>query len=853
MIAIQTTSTPKALVSYDGVNLSPLKPILSAKSNKIPEKHYICDALKERYKGFSKRDEQPRREIIDIGQLVSNCRNGKLLLMRHVSSGQLMFVNRDSRFTNDNKTVGGTFQFYSDKLLSEWLASRPARNPICPSTDDRVEEFMDAVGIIQDHYDLKLFTDTYETDEMLSAQDYGIWITRFRYDTQGNFGVRNVLEDKEVVFSKGFGECKCGYESNGEEDVCPECGEQMENTAPQKETLSKTNIEVVRGGDISAELLLFPASNYDIRYRPEESPYFIYEQKASNNLITSMVGDLNIEGGYEDNYGLQVIDQIVRQGGNVSGYGKDYQRGAYNQDKNESIVSEMWLKPEVYSDIIIKGDEDTIGGVKLPKNESLATVFPEGLVAIGINGFQHTIGLYAEKSSDHIVSGYYHKQSFSGLGKGVSDAVDIQKEINSLHSQTMAYIKAHGTPSYGYNQDLITEEQARNIGKPRKVIPIDFKLAPEGVTNVNQAVQAIQPQNPANAVFQYGQQLTNFLQIAFQVTNFSDGLPGMNNSTAYGVEQGKQLAQSMLIPQHRNKADHRKRADKVIFNLFRKFVNIPKFFATNDKNGITKGKYISGSSLPDVEIEFEIISDSEIPKTGMTKTLALDRLFAQTGGLAGLQQAVMTDPELTGAVVEQYGVQGLPIAKTNDIARVCRKRIEQAKKILTSERQAQEILEMVGVPIDNTNTAINIVAKLIPPIGAGETYHQQKVQWLSELLDADEMMFADLDLRNVIEAMIIKHAEMDTMRNAGFQQTQNLQNILGNIPNMVLQNGMQQQQLGQQMEMQRVQNEQEKQSQELQNQNDLQNRQLDREDSDMEFAKQYALQQQNHANQKELV
>ena len=148
-----------------------------------------------------------------------------------------------------------------------------------------------------------------------------------------------------------------------------------------------------------------------------------------------------------------------------------------------------------------------------------------------------------------MVSGIYHLQSFSGVGKGVSDAVDVKKEMDDLHSQTMAYIKAHGTPSYGYNKDIVSEEQARNIGKPRKMIPFDFTNAPDGVNSINQAVQAILPSNPAAAVFQYGQQLENFLQMSFQVTAFSDGLPGVDNKTATGapLDHGGDVALGVVL------------------------------------------------------------------------------------------------------------------------------------------------------------------------------------------------------------------------------------------------------------------------------------------------------------------
>jgi hypothetical protein len=169
--------------------------------------------------------------------------------------------------------------------------------------------------------------------------------------------------------------------------------------------------------------------------------------------------------------------------------------------------------------------------------------------------------------------------------------------------------------------------------------------------------------------------------MSFQVTTFSDGMPGVNNTTATGAQIGESNERMMLVPQHRNKAAHRMRSAKVIYNLFKKYCDKPKFFASRDINGITKGKYLSGTQFNDVDIEFEIVADSEIPKTRFTKERALSNLLAMSGGIAGIIQAADMNPEITSSVVEAFGAD-LPIAKPHDIARVCRSRVEQAKKLL---------------------------------------------------------------------------------------------------------------------------------------------------------------------------
>lgn len=738
MGATLVSATPQPIYPVIGKNMAPSRPLEElARRKPVFSPNPLTDALRQKYLDYKERDYTAYTENCDVGRMIANLRTGKLLLMRSVRDGRYLFVKRDGKFS-DNKTVGGKFQFYSTKLTAEWLSSRPERDPVVPSNDDQIEEFISAVKIVQDYYDRRFFDTDYETNESHSAQDFGTWITRFRYD-------------------------------------------------PAKE-------------DIVCELLDFPACRWDIRFTAEESSYFIYESKCSTAVLSNLLdAELDNDDEWHNQYGLQLVEQLARTGGNVAGEGKERPYGTWNNDAKESIVTEMWLQPEAYCDIELNESEPTLGGMSIPKGRKLLDIFPKGMCAVGINGMKTIIGLYAEDHKDHIVSGRYHVQSFSGVGKGISDAVDVMKELNDLHSQLLAHVKSHAMPGFGYNSAVVTEEMARNIGKPRRNIPIDFTNAPDGARGINDVVQAIMPGNPGNAAFAYKEALENDLQMAMQVTDFTGGLPGVDNKTATGAKIGDANAETLLVPQHLNKADHRKRADKVIYNLFKKYCNKPRFFASRDLNGITKGRYMEGSQFNDVDIEFEIVPNSQIPQTPYQQKDSLSQLLQFTGGVGGLLEATAMNPDITGDIARAFGAK-LSIPNKVDIARVCRRRIEQAKKLLEIELNNQKLMAAVGLPADNTNLASAIVSQLTPPISPKEPYAEQKASWMAQLLDADEMNYAPQELRYVLEEMIDRQIQEATLGRAQIEQDANLGLAMANLPMLVGEQAMNQQ--NQQLEQQ---------------------------------------------------
>jgi hypothetical protein len=781
MPATISSQQPKAIYSQNSNNLA-VKADLDelAKKGRISRPCKINKSLAEKYQEYKDRDYQDWIEKLNTGQMIANLTEGKLVPMRHARTGQMRLVKPDGRWS-DNKTVGGKFQFYVTNLMAEWLSSRPARDPICPSDQDQVEAFIDNVKIVQDYYDRKFFNTAYEKQEFMSAANFGTWITRFRFDP--------------------------------------------------------------REDDLICELLPFPACRWDMRVMVEDSPYFIYESKCATSTLEYLL-DVDIpDEDTSDHYGLQIMEQITRQGTGVRGEGKDRLYGTYENVKGEVVVTEMWLQPEVYCTWDLAFPEKTVSGETIPKGRSLLEMFPKGLCAVGINNMQTIIGLYAENHRDHIVSGVYHDRTFSGVGKGLDDAVDVYKELNDLHSQLLAHVKSHSTPGFGYHKDMVSESDARDVGKPRKNIPLDFTNAPDGVRSINDAIQALVPANPAVAGFQYKAELEKDLQSAFQVTAFSEGLPGVNNETATGAKIGESLALKQLLPQHLNKAAQRMRCDKVIYTLFKRFINKPKWFASRSKNGITAGKYLTGDEFDNVDIDFEIVANSEAPKTPFANEQSLSRLFQFTGGMQGLMEAAQIDMDFTDAVVTAFGIQNLPIMRTPDIARICRKRIEQAKEMLEQELATQQIMTAVtGQPVDNVNLAASIVSRLVPPISSKELYADQKAKWMAELLDSDEMQYAPEELRYVVEEMISVQLQEATLGQAQVGLDTNMGMVMSRLPELVGEQIMnyQNQQLVQQFEAEQQQAQAEQQANDptakMQFVNDERQRQADMAMQDKELA-----------------
>jgi hypothetical protein len=257
--------------------------------------------------------------------------------------------------------------------------------------------------------------------------------------------------------------------------ICPQCGSEavLLEPAPMDTVPSVVGQEQVEMGDLVCESLLFPGCRWDLRTRAEWSPWFLYQQKIPLGAVRRLLGNVRIPGQPEGliDIGAQVIRALAYSGQAVSG--RAYQPWRNPASKEDPTLCEMWLSPQDYADIVIKGNEETVGGEPLPQGASLEQLFPDGLCAVGLNGFNVVLGLYAERHADHLTSGVWHMKPMSGAGRGQQDLVEVQKRYNKLDSQQLAFMDATATPAILHDKDLLDDDEAQYLGSPRANIPVD--------------------------------------------------------------------------------------------------------------------------------------------------------------------------------------------------------------------------------------------------------------------------------------------------------------------------------------------------------------------------------------------
>lgn len=763
-----------------GVNMAPLQPLLDLQSSNAKTEHYLNDFGKEVYDDLIVQDIDAWRETLEMGRMISNMRSGKLIIKRDPVFHELILMQPPKK--KSNRRGVPVFQFYSSNLMSTWCNSNPDIDPVIEGDDDRADLAIETVKQVHNYYERQIFNELYNEREALSAQDYGTYLTRIGYnETLRRIKMlKPVVENTTHTLYDGYGACvTCGYEGKDAEfeemqmrevslePMCPKCkavGAIIDPSITIDADIV-TRYEEFEVGDLQGDLLHFPAARYNIRKMANESEYFLYEQMMPIRLLKGILGDVEIAETHpsgEQNYGLLILEALATRGGTVEDLGKDRLYGHYNTFKQQCLVTEMWLKPELYADVVIQGDEKTVSGQKLESGKKMIELFPNGVCFIGLNGMDTILAIYGENHSDSIVPGIYHLQSHSGIGKGVSDAVDVYKDLNLMHSKAMAYIERFSTPSYGYIKDTVSEELAAKIGDPTQNIPFDISMMPQQIRSIADLVQPLQSGSPNQSLFTYAQQLNNMLQLAFQATEFSDGLPGVNNNTATGAEITRDNARKQSVPALKLKAEHRKQCAPVIMGKFRQ-IPAARFFENSDRFGIVKGKYISGEDLPE-RISWEVVGNSEVPLNEYDERRNLEELGMQTGGLPGLIQLAQMSPRFAGWAAKKYKVDA-PIVTEDDIAKVCRTRVDNISQLC---KEADELLsiasQILGAEPDTRPIVDEILAKLNRPLGITEAAHAEKAAWLSELLDSDELHEQGRLFRECVQQLAKNHIKMTILQ-----------------------------------------------------------------------------------------
>lgn len=737
-----------------GQNWAAIKPLIDlskrSESRKLPTSS-LNDAFKEKFAYYSKHQDEVWREIYSVAQLIDLFIQGKQLLRRHPSTGAWMIT--PIRNEAMEKRAINQMRFWENALVAKWQQSNPNVTIKAGADSDKAHLAAKAANAISDYYEYRFYTSDFNERECKLGIRNGTYIERFRYDSsaQGIIGLRSIIENKDVQFGKGFGYCaNCDLHDSADKfkpDMdspvpsfkCPKCGENSTKVTPPAmlQAPSVVGQEQVQSGEIVCEQLPLQACRWNLMGRPEESSWFIYQQKAPLSAIQNLIGNVELKGETSDS-GLDILDKLAYVGMALSGH-------AVGGDRNPEIfrqpvkVEEMSLGPEDIVDIRLSREEETVCGKPIPAGKSLAEIFPNGVVVCGLNGMSVITGIYAETHRDHLVSGYWHGNPNSGAGQGIGDSIEVQKRANTIDTQVVAALQAGSTPGFLYIKGVMEENEARYMGDPKVAIPIDWSLLPNEAKDLRKLVApAFTPTTLPGQTIGYLQDfLRNQFQSTFGVTDFSGGLPGMagRNDTATGAQIEAATSQAISTPVLQGKAMARKRGTEITIRLFKDCMPMARYFPMKGKFGREEFKQFSGSDV-DAELRFETVPNSEATKTIYDVRKDLNDFHAQFGGIMGFLQAKQMFPREVSELAKKWDVD-IENEDYDAITGICTRRIGQLKEGLKRTQNPQELLSFIQPPISEVEPQLDI-----------------KTKWLQEWLDTDEGQEAPMPLRQTIELVI---------------------------------------------------------------------------------------------------
>lgn len=797
-----TTTAPntlsRAIPLRKGVNFAPMEP-LTRLGQSTPQSHYLCDALKERFKHFWGRDANVRREMISVGELVAHFLAGDQLIERDPWSGGWLVI-KPQRQDESTARALNFMQFYVTNCLTKWTLSNPDIVAKAARDNDQATMAAKAADTIVAHYEAQFYKPWFNLQEALQALTFGTYINRIRYDAgvKGIIGLREIVENRNVVLSDGAGYCgDCGYGGTYQEftaqsgllgpdgmpigvsgglveqepmmptGICPQCGSDavLLDQPASEDIPTVTGQEPVELGDLVLESLPFAGCWWDMRSRAEWSSWFIHQQAISPGAIRRLLGNVKIPGGGDEitDIGQQVLRALGYSGQALAGRSAQSWRQNKFQDNADPTLVEMWLSPDDYADIKLKGDEQTVSGESLPSGESLAELFPDGLVAVGLNGFAVTLGVYAENHRDHIASGVWHMKPLSGAGRGVTDVVEVQRRFNKLDSQQLAYMDATATPAVLYDQRLIQDDEAGYLATPRATIPVTLDQLPE-TRSLQQSVMALNPQSVPGQFVQYVQQfLTQAFSTTSHVTDFTNGgIVGQRNDTARAAMIADANANSVFGPLLAVKGETRQRQAEIIVSLYRDNFPVKRWFALGGAYSGQQGVWLSGADLRS-DIRFEVTRESELPQNSLNKQDRVISFFGLFGGFPGYMQALQANPELVSELGKLWNVN-TQATGFDASAQLCRRRLEQVKQgyqMLAQSVGAGSAMALPGLGAEQAQPLgidPQILLQFIqPPISIVEKDHPGKADWYRTWLDTDEGLDAPLEIRAVVELLVQMH------------------------------------------------------------------------------------------------
>lgn len=712
--------------------------------------------------------------------------------------------------------------FYSDNIKAKWTQSNTDVNWRPTSDADESIGAAKAAQMIHDFYKRKLYTPNFRQTEAMLAQCGKYARYYFMSDDQKRKARRPKVTKQQVDFPGAWFCADCGEGGDGslsppptmdqngymsasgpvpahdevgewaagEELPHPPELEAMEGTAEaehlgvpapacpacgspnvEQEGGQPLEVEALEGyeefevGDICCENVPAFELKHDLAKNPQDSPYLIRQRRVRTAILESKFPFLKIKAAKSEAAGLSAEDDLKKSTyGGQSPYSR-FAEGADTEPTTDFV--QVWLDPSMYTGIKLNAPLLTLSGQEIPAGTLLTDTFPDGMYMAWVEGVEGCVELRNEHHRDYWVGQVYRMRAISSLGTGIEDMIEGQRQYNLIMSIIYTQLRTAAMPATLFDERLLPNGTSSYLGSLQN-IPVN--LTPLEGKRLQDAVYQLQPQPPTQQHFAYSQQLDYFLQKSSRVTDFSGGLPGVNNSTATGAQIASANSQSLFAPQLALKAEVDRVGAQIIVNLFKKNFMDEVYLNLSGKRGEQDGIWLSAADIG-LTLYAEVVGDSYLPQTNLERRERWRGLLMDIGGMPGLKMALAEMPALVEELTTLYDVD-LGSDDYTTAAEMCRVRIDQmkaAEPLVAMQQQAMpptamEVDPMTGqameVPVDpNEETGQMLLSILVPPIELEEVGHLAAINYYRSWLTEDEGRKASPGLRAAVKGAIAQHLQ----------------------------------------------------------------------------------------------
>ncbi len=576
--------------------------------------------------------------------------------------------------------------------------------------------------------------------------------------------------------------------------LCPSCGSPNVQVTPaleipiQRETgqTEKRNL-----GQLKAISVPYSQLRHEFPVSLEQSTWVRWKRRVRIDELKQKWPKLkipNADAGQRD-WGLEYEDAMRKSTAvnNASTRG-----GNYDKDrKGYTDFSQWWFLPCVYQEYVFPADVQTIAGETIPAGTKAIDLFPNGMYVATCDGLDTPLQVCDENHKWHWITAPYHIRLFTGLGLGIQDAVEMQRQWNVLFGLIFTQIRTAAIPGWIYDKDSIEPDSVRKLGQPQQSVPVGLHNRPEG-TNIKDLVFQMPPGQIPGHLFPYISLLDANMQTASGAL-VNAGLPGVSNSTATGAQINDAAGNQHNAPEFALKGDADKRSACLLFELAKKHYLDPRFTPLKGKRGRQDGVWLSAADFSNGQVKWEAVVDSWIPNTKANKQESISKLLMTFGGVEGLAMAQQAMPEFVDDIAEAFGVE-IAGDQFEPTALICRQRVDSIKQMapqmaallpqyqemammqqaqtqmaldsLTPEEQQMAQEQGAIPPMQNPMDMLGdeMAAAVQPEVVPEEPNHMMSIKWFQSLLLDDEIKDGDPILRSGVRALIRLHYQMEMMQ-----------------------------------------------------------------------------------------